>query len=532
MPAKSQSVKTVSTRLIALALVLISLPSAAHVSEQGFVLLLPTGVYITGGVLAVVLTVVLLGFVSDRQASRLFHSRSLWTAPELDRWQTLSSLLSFCVLLGLILVGLTGSRDPLSNPFPLFIWTLWWIGFVSLQGIAGDLWRWINPWMGLYKLITPGIKPARATLPERLGIWPATCLFVAFIAFSLADTSPDDPARLAIVVSAYYLFTLAGMWLCGAEIWLSRVECFSVLLRYYAMLAPLARKTVRLETVHQDGAWRGDDQVLASQSLPAAQSSRSPNYGYLQTPHHSPGRMGLGLPGWAACYQASALHDDRELSDAVLASVGVFILVVLACGSFDGINETFWWLSLIDINPLEYPGRSAVVTETLVGLLLANVTLLLVFSCCVVSGLWLASRGTDAVRVSYLRAFGTLAVGILPIAFAYHIAHYLTAFMVNAQYALAAVSDPLHTGADYLGLGTFYVTTGFFNTHHTVQIIWLTQAGVVVAGHVLSVLLTHALAVKLLGTGRRAVISQLPLALFMILYTLLGLWLLASPRGA
>ena len=30
--------------------------------------------------------------------------------------------------------------------------------------------------------------------------------------------------------------------------------------------------------------------------------------------------------------------------------------------------------------------------------------------------------------------------------------------------ALAAASDPFATGADYLGLGTYYVTTGFFNT--------------------------------------------------------------------
>ena len=134
--------------------------------------------------------------------------------------------------------------------------------------------------------------------------------------------------------------------------------------------------------------------------------------------------------------------------------------------------------------------------------------------------------------VSFRQAFSVLAVGILPIAFAYHVAHFLTAFMVNVQYSVAAASDPMHTGADLLGLGTFYVTTGFFNTHHTVHIIWLFQAGTVVLGHLLSVLLTHGLAVKLWGDGRAAVVSQIPLAIFMIFYTFLGLWLLASPRGA
>ena len=87
------------------------------------------------------------------------------------------------------------------------------------------------------------------------------------------------------------------------------------------------------------------------------------------------------------------------------------------------------------------------------------------------------------------------------------------------------------TGQDLLGLGTFYVTTGFFNTQASVRAIFLVQAGAVVFGHVLAILLAHAVAVRHFGTNRRAALSQAPLALFMILYTLFGLWLLASPRG-
>lgn len=46
----------------------------------------------------------------------------------------------------------------------------------------------------------------------------------------------------------------------------------------------------------------------------------------------------------------------------------------------------------------------------------------------------------------------------------------------------------------------------------------------------LAVLLAHGLAVLLLRDRRRALQSQVPLAAFMIAYTLFGLWLLASPR--
>jgi hypothetical protein len=80
-------------------------------------------------------------------------------------------------------------------------------------------------------------------------------------------------------------------------------------------------------------------------------------------------------------------------------------------------------------------------------------------------------------------------------------------------------------------LGHVHVTTGFFNTLATVRVIWLSQAAAVVLGHVLAVLLGHALALHLTRDQRAAALSQVPLAIFMIAYTLFGLWLLAAPRG-
>ena len=102
---------------------------------------------------------------------------------------------------------------------------------------------------------------------------------------------------------------------------------------------------------------------------------------------------------------------------------------------------------------------------------------------------------------------------------------------MDIQWTLLATSDPLDTGADLLGLGQFYVTTGFFNTRDTVQVIWLTQAGAVVIGHVISILVAHAIALRVYGNDRAALLSQAPLAALMVVYTLFGLWLLASPRG-
>ena len=455
----------------------------AHVSEQGLVLLLPTDIYISSGVLVVLLTLVLVLALPASWSLGIFKT---WFITKIgittDKWRHSSalanvlswlSLLTFCLLVAL---GFAGTFDPLENLLPLVIWTVWWIGFPVLQGFIGDWWRWINPWTGLFNLIkrtgwTPPFK-----LPAIAGQWPGVLLFLLFIAYALADPAPDDPRRLAVIALGYWCFTMACLMLFG-ERWLTTGECFSMLLHRFSQLSLV-------------GVVKGS--------------------------------VKFGVPGWKML-----ANQTGSVSSAV------FVLVLLGCGSFDGLNETFAWLALINVNPLEFPGRSAVVTETVVGLLCANLLLVTIYAMCVFLGTVLANRSlSQTQQVTFKTAFCALAISVLPIAFVYHFAHYLTAFLINVQYVIAAASDPLSNGSDLLNLGSFYVTTGFMNTPDSVKAIWLTQAGAVVLGHVLSVLLAHAVAVQLFGNARRAIVSQAPLAVFMVVYTFIGLWLLAAPKGA
>ena len=450
----------------------------AHVSEQGLVLLLPTDFYIASGVLVVVFTLVLVLLLPKALSVAIFKPLTLLTTgfDGASRLSTISSLLSMLFLFALLYTGFSGTGDPLENPLPLFIWTIWWIGLPVVQGLAGDVWRWINPWTGIYSVIQSAGWQAPYTLPRQTGQWPGIFVFLLFTSFALADVAPDLPSRLALFVGGYWCVTLLCLCLFGDQ-WLKTGECFSMLMRRYSQLSVF-------------GAER--------QALSA------------------------GVPGWRLI-----------ANKATSFSAAVFILVLLGCGSFDGFNETFTWLAMIGVNPLEFPGRSAVVFETVAGLLLTNVILVAVYGVCIYTGLQIANRSSGvAKQVTFATAFCMLAVAVLPIAFAYHFAHFLTTFMINVQYAIAAASDPLSNGSNFLNLGSFYVTTGFMNTPSSVKSIWLTQAVAVVSGHVMSVLIAHAVAVELFGNARRAIVSQVPLAVFMVLYTFIGLWLLAAPRGA
>lgn len=439
-------------------------PALAHASSQSFVLLLPTGAYSAAGVAVVGLTVVAVFLLPEAFVRRAFAYRPL---ADLKRGclATATSLASFVVLASLVALGFAGPRDPLSNLMPLVFWTFGWAILLSLCGILGDLWRWLNPWEGLYRLIRPDWR--QYPLLRSWGRWPALILLIAFSAFLLADVAPDDPARLAGFVAAYWVLTMAGYLVCGPS-WMAQAELGNAIAAAYGRLAAI---------------------------------------------RHAPPR-GIGGPGW----QIAALP--------ARPATGAFALTLLAAGSFDGLNETFWWLDLIGVNPLEFPGRSAVLLPNVLGLLTTIVLLFAAFSLTVRLGLTLA----DA-NISFAAAFARLSLSVLPIALVYHVAHYLTSTLVSVQYLFASLTDPLSTGADLLGIAPFHVTTGFFNRLDTVRWIWLTQAGVVVLGHVWSVLLAHRIALDIFGPGQAAR-ATLPLSIFMIAYTFLGLWLLAAPRGA
>jgi hypothetical protein len=460
-------------------LVLLATPAWAHGGDRAFVLLLPTGHYLAGGTLAVAATFLLLALMPKGISGRLAAARLplLTVRPPSSLVASLPSLLSLLFLGVLLTAGLYGSRDPLANPLPLTIWTLWWVGFTLATALLGNLWAWVNPWTGLHRLAMRLAAPRKPPLryPPWLGYWPAIVLFLGFAWFELIDIAPDNPERLAVAVGAYWLFTLFAIVMFGEEAWLGRAEPFSVFFRFVGWLSPLV--------------W-----------VPAS-------------PEQSRWRLSLAQPG-------AALLDCSPLP----ASGVLFILLTLASVSFDGLSKTFWWLGLNGINPLLLPGRSAVLGINTAGLLLAWEALAVLYTGGVLVGWLMAGRPGKPGAL-----LGTLVLSIMPISLGFHFSHYLTALMVNGQYAYAAATDPFGTGADLLSLGHYHVTTSFLNTYEGSRAIWNAQTAGIVAGHVLAVLLAHELARRSIADHRALVLSQLPLAAVMVGYTLFGLWLLSTP---
>ena len=472
--------------LLCLALVLgPSAPALAHSSERAFILLLPTQHYIVGGALVVALSFFVVGLIPALGFDTLERVR--WRLFRVPGWTgTVPGIISAAFVLALIVAGHIGDRNPLYNPLPQVLWGLWWVGFVFVHLLFGNLWSVINPWGGLYRLLTsvPGLRAWRRSpplqYPAGAGYWPAIVLFVAFAWYELIHPAPMDPAALANASTVYLGVTLIGMLLFGPDKWLSHGDAFSIFFRIISWLSPFSQD--------RPSAAAGEDKVS---------------------------HLWAVLPG------------IKLLKVGTLPVTGAgFVLLALATVSFDGLSRTFWWLGLVGVNPLEHPGRTALMGVNTLGLAATYTTILTVFGGAIVLGCILVRR-PDRIRHDVMR----VVVSIVPIAFAYHMAHYLPSFLIQAQDAVRALSDPYGLGWNLLGTRDLHVSASILNNYDSVRAIWLVQVVAIVVAHVVAVAVAHVLALRDAANRREALLYQIPMILMMIGYTLFGLWLLSTPSA-
>ena len=118
-----------------------------------------------------------------------------------------------------------------------------------------------------------------------------------------------------------------------------------------------------------------------------------------------------------------------------------------------------------------------------------------------------------------------LSYSLIPIAFAYNIAHYITLLLIQRQLIIPLASDPFGSGWDLFGTVNYSLNISIINA----RILWFLSVALIVIGHVLAVYLAHRVAIRTFTDRTVALKSQYPMLSLMVVYTVVSLWIIAQP---
>jgi hypothetical protein len=197
---------------------LLSWPVAAlaHGFAVRYDLPLPLGFFLAGAGATVALSFVVLAMFAGADAARADRAPAhLVSEPAgrilSNRWVTGAlQVISVALFLLVVAAAAFGDTNPYKNISTTFVWVIWWVGMMFVNTFIGDIWALVNPWSALFagaERVFGALRPgARLSLerpyPERLGVWPAVVLYLAFAWIELIWGEGEAQRSLAVVIIA------------------------------------------------------------------------------------------------------------------------------------------------------------------------------------------------------------------------------------------------------------------------------------------------------------------------------------------
>ena len=449
----------------------IAAPAAAHGFGQRYDLPLPLSLYLFGTAGAVILSFVVVAlFARHTPGARGYPRINLGAYPMLG---ALLKFIAASLFILTIAAGFIGSQDPYRNIAPTLVWIIWWVGFAMVSAFLGDFWRLVSPWRSLFdladrvyrRLTGRGGLARKLPYPEALGMWPAVGLLFAVSWTELVFPSPAVPATIAWLALLYSLATWGGMALFGSAVWIGRGEVFAIFFGLFARFAPT-----------------------------------------------EPSDSGVAMRPFGA-----GLLDNERASPSQIA----FVLLVLASVLYDGLLTTPEWAEAERLMSALLPalGETGPVIVKTVGLAAFWAVFLAAFlAVC-------AAMSRVAGRRSPREMAQGFVLTLVPIAIAYHLAHYLAYLLVQGQYLIPLLSDPFGYGWNLFGTAGYRVDIAVVGARFS----WYAAVTSIVVGHIAAVYLADVRAHQILGARRAALRAQLPLTLLMVVYTFVSLSILSEP---
>ena len=485
----------------------------AHAYGERYDLPVPLWMNLTGGGAVVVLSFITAawflkpqtqGSTSRPDLLNTWWLRALGSEPALLAIKIASVLL---FVIGL-LAGLIGQPDYSRNAAPTIFWVLGWVGIAFVSVLLGNVWLLLNPWLilfgwadTLWRRLTKRGLSLELPYPRQIGVVPGILTVIGFTWFMLASGLAGDSRALACAVASYSAITWAGMFLFGAPVWLAHGEAFTLLFSVLARFSPTALRTTDPGICMQAGCPPDHN----GECIDCTQA-------FLQAPR---AQRRITLRGYGV-----GLILRRPLS----LSMTVLVLMLLALVAFEGFMDTAQWIDLmVFLGESERSDGIRAPVKTTLCFIAATAILFGLFYA--VSVLMRRLGYGAAPKRSTLEIMGLFVLSLVSISIAYHVAHYLYWFFTQIQFVVPAASDPLAFGWNLFGGRNFVPDRAAIS----LKVIWHTAVVAIVVGHVIAVYVAHSVALHVFGTPRAALLSQIPMLVLMVAYTVTSLWMLAQP---
>ncbi|HTB70595.1 MAG TPA: fenitrothion hydrolase [Solirubrobacteraceae bacterium] len=371
--------------------------------------------------------------------------------------------------------GFDGAQVPGANFSVTFIYVIFWVGLPVASVVLGDVFASLSPWRtcaraarGVARLARGG-DPRDSPLryPAWLGVWPAIAGVVGFAWLELVYVNRDQPSLLAALSLGYFVVMLLGMLLFGVERWSGCADGFAVYFGLLGRLSPLV------------------------------------------------------------CDERGRLCLRRPLSGVtslpMRAGTVTLVCALIGTTTFDGFSNGGIWrkaepevqsvFSSLGLGPT--PAQELAYS---VGLVFCICLIVVVYRVGIL-GVRNVSARYDLGALT--RAF---AHTLVPIAFAYVLAHYFSLLLWQGQAIGYLISDPLGDGSNLFGTANYQIDYQVISY----AAIWYVQVAALVTGHVSGLALAHDRALVMYRDPEEAVRSQYWMLAVMVAFTSFGLWLLAD----
>jgi hypothetical protein len=439
---------------------------------------LPIPVWLFSWTAAIVLVVsfVALSTLWRKPQLQEQRRRELFRVPRALDW--LAGLIGVGLFGLVVYSGFAGAQVANANFAVTFVYVVFWVGLPVLSVLFGDVFRAFNPWRAcacaLEALVgalggrrSSGQPPLR--YPKWLGMWPSVAGIVGFAWLELVYVPVDRerPSTVAALSLGYFLAMVLGMGLFGVREWGERADGFAAYFNLLSRLSPIVRDA------------RG------------------------------------------------VVHLRRPLSGVTSLEIrpGTVALVCAIIGTttFDGFSNGGIWRNnepnlqslFADLGLNQTPALELAYS---VGLICCIGLIAMVYRVGIL-GVQSVSERYDTSELTR-----TFAHTLVPIGFAYVLAHYFSLLLWQGQAVIYLASDPLGNGANLFG------TSGYQIDYQIVSYatIWYVQVAALIVGHVSGLALAHDRALVLYRDTQEAVRSQYWMLAVMVAFTSFGLWLLSA----